>query len=393
MSLNMKCPGLIYWNNLYENASNAIDIAPLRVAVLNGCHLTLVDYFNIIMASMKRPFVLTYCSSYNIWNYSIIDELVNNRSDFSPNIGEVNFNWYRKVLYSPTFFFGNAITILSGKILADNGNGFSILSSFSLKIWLSLFAIFVFIAICNSILHKEYFKWTFYLLGVVGHFVKLWAVFINQSIQLGNICCVKHLIVNSVTIISIFVMTLLFTSEILSKLLFYPLVKIDTMDDLVKFVNLHQDVKLISDNITSSWFILKDWQPAESIFPKIISVPITKFDYKQVHNGKSIIISFDSTFENMLKLNRDLNFHMSADRLFGFQYGLLYSKHIDLKTKQFIDSKMSSLFENGIYKFMKEKKRSKRLDIVEDDPPQTISISYFKKVVIIYAYKVYYSSI
>ena len=119
MSSNQKCLGLIDFNNLYLNVSYSTGIAPLRVAVLNGCYLTLVYYFNIIMKAMKRPYVLTYCNSYNSWGKTIIDELVNKRSDFSPNIGEVNYNWYQKVQYSPTFFYGNAITILSGIILAN----------------------------------------------------------------------------------------------------------------------------------------------------------------------------------------------------------------------------------------------------------------------------------
>ena len=299
---------------------------------------------------------------------------------------EVNHNWYQNIQYSPTFFFGNAITILTGKILANNGNGFSILSSFSLHLWSIFFAILILIAIFNNILHHKYSKWTLYLAGVVGHFMKLWAVFINQSNQFGNICCVKHLILNSVTVISIFNITLFFTSEILSNLLFHPLVKIDTLDDLVDYLKQHQGVKLISDNVTSTWYILPNVKHAKYIFTRMTSAKMTQFDYKPVYHGKSIIISFDSTFEQMLKFNRDISFHMSADRLFSLSYGIIYSKHIDSKTKRFIDSMMSSFFESGIYNFVEERKDSKHLDIEEDDPPQTISLSYFKKVINIYAY-------
>ena len=188
------------------------------------------------------------------------------------------------------------------------------------------------------------------------------------------------------TVISIFIITLFFTSEILSNLLFHPLVKIDTLDDLVDYLKQHQDVKLISDNVTSTWYILPNVKHAKYIFTRMTSAKMTQFDYKPVYHGKSIIISFDSIFEQMLKFNRDLSFHMSADRLFSLSYGIIYSKHIDLKTKRFIDSMMSSFFESGIYNFVEERKDSKHLDIQEDDPPQTISLSYFKKVINIYAY-------
>ena len=79
---------------------------------------------------------------------------------------------------------------------------------------------------------------------------------------------------------------------------------------------------------------------------------------------------------------------MSADRLFGRSYGLLYSKYIDIQTKRFIDAMISSLFESGIYNYREERKSWKRLDIFEDDPPQTISLTYFKKVIFINIYTV-----
>ena len=346
------------------------------------------------MRSMRRPIILTYCQKYSgsvkSELNSIMGELVNNRSDFSANIMEVNYNWYQNTQFSPTFFFGNAITILSGKILANNANGLSILSSFPLNLWLTLCAIFVVIAICNRILHKHYSKFTLYLVDVLDNFIKLCAVFINQSNQFANICCVKHLILNSVTVISIFVMTLYFTSEILSNLLIQPLIKIDTLDDLVKYINQNPNVKLISDNMTSSFRVMKKWddERAKFVYPRLTSVPYTKFDYKQVYHGKSIIITFDSTIERMLKYNPDLYFHMSVDRLFGFQYGLIYSKYIDIKTKLFINSITRSLFESGIYNFMRVRKGWKHLELEESDPPQTISISYFKKVMLINIYSV-----
>ena len=40
--------------------------------------------------------------------------------------------FYQDIQYSPAFGFGNAITILSGKVLANNKNGLLILSSLSL---------------------------------------------------------------------------------------------------------------------------------------------------------------------------------------------------------------------------------------------------------------------
>ena len=160
--------------------------------------------------------------------------------------------------YSPTFFAGNPITILSGRILANSGNRTLLISTFSLEIWISFVCSATLIAIWNSIQHKEYSKWTFDLVDIVDHIFKLLVVSINQSNQFGNICCVKHLIVNSITIIALFIVSLFFNSEILSRILFRPLVEIGTMDDLVDDVKLHQDVNLISDKLTSTWSIMQD---------------------------------------------------------------------------------------------------------------------------------------
>ena len=382
MPMNRKCRGLIESNNYYNNS---IDIAPLRVAVLNRCRLTLVDYFNIIIKAIKRPFDLTYCESYNGPGINIVDELVNNRSDFSPNIAGVNYDYYQTIQYSSKFFFGNVITILSGKILANNGIGLSLLDIFSLEIWIIFIIMLIFISISNGIMHKENSKCKF-----LDHFTKLWTMFINQSITYGNICCVKHLILNSVTVISIFIMTLLFTSQILSNLCFHPLVMIDTLDDLVEYVTQHDDLKLISNDISSSWLIMKKWEDEKGkfLFNRMTSVPDFNNLYKQVYHGKYFIISYDTTFEHIVANNPGLYFHMSADRLFSKSHGMLYSKNIDIKIKRLIDSIMSSMLESGIYKHNHDKQFSRHLNIEEDDPSQTISLSYFKKIVILYSYKV-----
>ena len=386
MSKVQSCPGII--NSSNQNS----DIAPLRVAILNGCFFTQVDYFNMIIKALKIPFVITYTDSYGekvngTWT-GIMGELVYNRSDFSANIASVNDRYYNHIQYSPTFTFANAITILSGKILANSESGFSILESFSLKLWLLLCAILIVVAICHRILHKENSSWIWYILDMFGHFSKLWFVFINQSNQFTNICCVKHLILNSVTVVSIFVFTLFFGSEILSNLLNRPLLKIDTLDELNEYINQNEDVKLITDKISTTWETLQmsDDERFKFIVRKMTDVPLTKFDYTQVYHGKSIIISFDVTFERMLKSNRGLSFHMSADRLYGYQFGFLYSKYIDSKIKIFIDSMMTSLFESGIRNYMEERKGRKWLNIEEDDRPQKIYFSYFKKVILIYLY-------
>ena len=392
-SLN-SCPGLI--NSSYNDNNNAY--APLRIAVIDGCHLTRVIYLNYIIKALKRSYFLTYCHSYGEvvngeWN-GIIGELVSNRSDFSPNPTAITYERYRAIDYSPSFRFGNALTILSRKLLANNGNGFSILNSFSIYVWLIFCFMLIVIAITKNSLHKElnlnYSLLKSVLVDVLGDFINYWALFINKSINFGDICCFKHLILNSVTVISIFLMSLFFNSEILSNLLFHPLLKIDTLDDLVEFVTQHGDVKLISDRISTSWSIMKHWddERAKLIFPRMTSVPISKFDYKQVYYGKSIIITFDAVLQGLVTSNKHLKFHISSDRLFWNQYGFIYSKNIDINTKRVINYIISSVFESGIHSHIEERELSKRLDIRENENTISISFSYFKKIIVIHTYLV-----
>ena len=83
------------------------------------------------------------------------------------------------------------------------------------------------------------------MLKVLGDILRLWILFINVSVEFGNICSIKKLILNSVIVISIFQMSMFFNSEILSNLLIQPLVIIDTLDDLVQFSKQNRDVKNI----------------------------------------------------------------------------------------------------------------------------------------------------
>ena len=50
MSSNQRCPGLIDWNNFYNNS----EIAPLRVAVIDGCKLTLVLFLEHYYESFEE---------------------------------------------------------------------------------------------------------------------------------------------------------------------------------------------------------------------------------------------------------------------------------------------------------------------------------------------------
>ena len=166
MSSNNRCPGLINSSNVYEYD----DKAPLRVAVIEGCRYTFVYYLNTIIKTLNRPLIITYCDSYgklvnNQWTGIIMGELTNNRSDFSLNVAAINYDRYHIIDYTPTIAYGNALTILTGKILVNNGNIFSIFSSFSSDIWLIFSVMLIVLAIYKNIQTEIYSVYSTWLSG------------------------------------------------------------------------------------------------------------------------------------------------------------------------------------------------------------------------------------
>ena len=150
MSSNNRCPGLINSSNVYE-----YDKAPLRVAVVDGCHFTFVYYLNMISEALNRPLIVTYCDGYgkpinNQWT-GVLGELTNNRSDFSLSVAPIIYAWYHLIDYTPTISYGNALTIFTGKLLANNGDMFAIFNSFSSDIWLIFSVMLVISSICKNI--------------------------------------------------------------------------------------------------------------------------------------------------------------------------------------------------------------------------------------------------
>ena len=109
--------------------------------------------------------------------------------------------------------------------------------------------------------------------------------FLNQDQnRLSRICCISHLILYSSTLISIFLMTILFNSDLLSNILYNPLLNIDSFDDLARFLSTHPDVLLISDNATITWKLMRAWpdKQVQRLFRKLHHAPMDQFDSEQV---------------------------------------------------------------------------------------------------------------
>lgn len=376
------CPGL----NLSKNVTN--NLPPLRVAFSKVCTFFRPKIFKILIDKLKMPYIVKQYDSYGTkmngqWT-GIIGELVANRSDFTPSVAALNYDRYQAMEFSPTIGYRNSFSILSGRLFANNENGLTVFTSFTMELWITIVLTFVIIAIIDVILQSNN-----NFLKIISIFSKLLFVFINQSSQFSIICCYKHLFLRSIVIISIFMISIFFSSEILSKLVFQPQIIIDTLDDLVHFIEVNPDVEIVSDNASYTWKNLIQWNDnrAKFLLGKLKHIPVTRFDYKQVYRGKTIIICFDTTFENIIKDNPHLKFHLSSERLFGNKYGVTYTKSIHPSIKSVIDITFRALFESGIHNYNDERQFSKILYFVEEDLPTVIKLSYFGNIISFYIYQ------
>ena len=378
-----------------KNSSHHDNISRIRIAMLNDCKFISIEILLSVIESLRMPYTLTFHKTFGTVSDSgstgLIGDVVTNRSDIGAAHYGTTYERLAVIDFSPMLGYGSPISILSGKILANTGNQFNVFKSFSTDLWISfsltlivesIFEIFVHFKIEHSCLT--------FIIEIFSNLFNLIIRFVNQnSNKYSRICCSKHLILNSMTLISIFLMMLFFNSEILSNIVYNPLLHIDSLYDLAQFISTHPDILLISDNASMTWTLMKSWQDdqVQMLFQKMQGVPISKFDYKQVYNGKIIIISFDDVFGQTIKNYPYLKFHISNDRHFGTQYGLIYSKHLNRDIKLSIDSKIRSVVETGLYNFWTAKRLSKKLNISDfDESHQPISLDYFKNILILFLF-------
>ena len=371
------------------------DVPAIRFTMYKECMHTSIDVLFSILNSVRRPYILTFQDKLSAeidgkWT-GIIGDIVDNKSDIGASLFGITDQRHKVVNFAPNLGHASPVSILSGRIYANTGYQFNIFDCFPTELWIAFGLSLIVVAICEEILHlKSKYSFIKLIITILSNIFTFIICFLNQnSKKFSNICCISHLFLYSLTLISIFLMTLFFNSELLSNILFNPLLNIDSFDDLARFLSTHPEVSLISDNSTMTWKLMEEWldKQVQSLFRKIKSVPVEDFDFEQVYRGKSIIISFDDALEVLLNENPNLKFHMSSDRHFITQYGFIYSKHLKPEIKQTIDRTMRSVYETGLNIHWILKGYSKWLNISDnDDTNPSISMKYFKRLLIIFPY-------
>ena len=342
---------------------------------------------NSVLNTLKRPYRLTFhepivSESSGQWS-GVFGDLIHNRSDICGDHHTINYERHQLMDNSPILFYSNAISILSGKIYDHSYKGFNVFDSFSVELWAIYGSLLLLVAIVTEWLRLDSLFLLTSLLKVGDNYFALLMQLLSQPQKyFRRICCIKHMTMKTTTLVSITMMTIFFKSKISSDLINKPLLHIDSIDDLAQYILKYPDVEIISDSRSSPWYLFMEWRghQAEVIKKKLKNVPRHEYNYEDVYNGKTLIIGHDYIFQRVLDVNPQLKFHISRDRHYGSQLGLLYSKTIDKDLKYKVDSVCRALFEGGIItSFIASRKLSPVLNIKEfDNLYESISIDCFK---------------
>ena len=371
-----QCPG-------FKNFSHdQLSLTPIRIAIHNDCKFTSVLILNSVISGLKRPVTFTYHDKFisgsdGNWT-GIHGDLIHNRSDIYTYYSSVNLFRFNLMQFSPLIGYSNSISILSGKISDNSFKNFNVFESFTLEFWTIYGSLLIVVAIISELLYLNSYP---SLLRIIGNFFALIMQFLSQSQKyFTGICCFKHLVMNTTTLISITLMSIFFNTQLSSNLIHHSVLLIDSIDDLAQFISIHPGVKLVSDNRIFTWQLIMNWegQQGEVIKKRLTHVPLYENDYSDVYNGQTMIIGPDFVFQNMMNVNSHLEFHISRDRHYGSQLGLLYSKSIDKDLKFKLDFICFALFESGLLNSYKETiTKVDRLKIIDfGDDNENISIDF-----------------
>ena len=287
-----------------KNSSHHDNKTSLRFALMKDCKFLPIEVLSSVLESLTMPYTLTFHQTLGRvsgnGSTGLVGDVANNRSDIGAVVYTRTHRRQGFLDYSAMLGFGSPVSILSGKIFANTGNQFSVFNAFPPDLWIIFGITLIIVAIFEIFLHlKAKHSLLTFIIEILSNLFYFIIRFLNQnSNKYSRICCIKHLILNSTTFISISLLTLFFDSEILSNIVYNPLLNIESFDDIAEFLSKYPDVSLISDNESFTWRLMHDWQDdqVQHLFQQLQSVSTLDFDYEQVYRGKSIIIAFNNDF-------------------------------------------------------------------------------------------------
>ena len=357
------CPKLI-------NSSQNLLETPLRISAQlqpKECYYY-INIVNSIISFMKVPYLIQYYQTIgtqneNTWN-GVIGDLVNNQSDLGVGPFSMTLQRFDLMKLSAPLGYGSPIAILSGRIPANiNRNNF--FEAFQPIIWISIILTIISMALIDTLIYSNEVRNSFniqiILRKVYLYSFSLLAQSLNISIEFVvlNICYLWNVFNYYSFNHSIF------KSDILSDLLFDPIIIVDTMSDLAKLSEL-RNITIYSQKDMLSWQLIA--QSTDESFKKVSQMEPNSenFDLVQmkcVLSGKGVWISYSNLLEPFVQSNKNLGFHMSKDTYFGSSLVLFYSKYLNQKLIDRIDFVAFILYESGLQNYWINCRRKTQTDL------------------------------
>ena len=315
-----------------------------------------------------------------IWD-GAIGQVVNNKSDIA--IGKFTATYERSqwTQSSSMMGYGSPIAILSGKIPKHSlQNEFQVFDTFSSNVWLMLFLSVLIVGLINYFVHNSKWKFNFILSSMIQIYK---SALVQHVKQFGRVCCSKHIILIGMSLLSFNILIQYFRSLILTNLLNDPLIKIDSIDDLVNLLkSTKHNISLVSSKSILTWSLLENSKDEKfkMIFNKLQDSPITLND---LINGKGIMINYGEFLDIVVNLLNHPNLHVSRQQYFGSAFVILYSKSFEKALKDKIDSVIIILFESGLFNFWNSIVAFRRLNWNEIEDRHTITLENIRGLIML----------
>ena len=225
---------VVHCRGLKNFSHDQMNGTSIRIALLNDCRFTSDLVLNSVISGLKRRVKFTYHDKFisgSDGNWSgIHGDLIHNRSDICANFNSADPFRFNLMHFSPLLGYINRISILSGKITDNSFESFNVFESFPIELWIIYGSLILVVAIISEILHLNSYP---SLMKILDNYFGLIMQFLSQSQKyFTRICCIKHILMNTTTLISITLMSLFLNTKLSSNLIYNPILHIDSMDEL-----------------------------------------------------------------------------------------------------------------------------------------------------------------
>ena len=353
-----------------------------------------VNMINAITSAIKRPYELSFMQTTGLklngkWQ-GVIGQVMDNKSDVAIGSFLATKEMFDSGLLSPPFGYTTPIAIMTGKLSQSSlNNELHVFTSFSVDIWMAIIITIFIIALCYQFLRSNSSITFNNLLSSILLF--LTTLLGQGDNKLSHVSNIKSFILVGSTIYLFTILIQCFQSVQLANLVSDPDVEIDSIDDLLDYMESTMlNISLVTSKnlLPLTMYILKSANEAK--FKKIVKM-ITSISNPELHTeiivndviqAKSIWINFGQPLEFILMSNQHLGLRLGSEQYYGTPFGLIYSKKIERTVKNKIDSVIYSLIESGLQKFWTGLHYS-RMDLDKIDVENKITLLHTRGVFIL----------